>query len=66
MLIRDPVHGDISLTTAEREILDTPALQRLRGVKQLGAAYLVYPGCVHTRFEHSLGTLAAAQRILST
>src|SRR5690606_24199073 len=35
-----------------------------RGIKQLGTAYLVYPGCTHTRFDHSLGTLAAAERIL--
>lgn len=64
MLIRDPIHGDIELTDRERQVLDTPEMQRLRGIKQLGAAYLVYPGCLHTRFEHSLGTLAAARRIL--
>lgn len=66
MVIRDPVHGDIELTPAEAEVLDTPEVQRLRGIKQTGAAYLVYPGCVHTRFEHSLGTLAMARRILAS
>lgn len=66
MIIRDPVHGDIELTAAEAEVLDTPEVQRLRGIKQTGAAYLVYPGCVHTRFEHSLGTLATARRILAS
>lgn len=63
MIIRDPVHGDITLTDLEREVLDTPEIQRLRGIKQTGTAYLVYPGCVHTRFDHSLGTLAMVRRI---
>ncbi len=65
MIIRDPVHGDLSFTEAERRIMDTRAMQRLRGVHQTGSAYLVYPGCVHTRFEHSLGTAAMARRIMS-
>jgi uncharacterized protein len=64
MLLRDPVHGDIYLTDAETRILDTREMQRLRGIKQLGTAYLVYPGCVHTRFDHSLGCLHMAKRIL--
>lgn len=64
MVIRDPVHGDIRLTPAELAVLDTPEIQRLRGIKQTGTAYLVYPGCVHTRFEHSLGTCAMAKRIM--
>jgi hypothetical protein len=63
VLIRDAVHGDIRLGPAEGAILDSPALQRLRGIKQLGTAYLVYPGCTHTRFEHSLGTCHVAHRI---
>jgi hypothetical protein len=45
--------------------MDSRQFQRLRGVRQTGTAYLVYPGCVHTRFEHSLGTAAMARRILS-
>lgn len=65
MVVRDPVHGDIALTEAEVRVLDSPAVQRLRGIKQTGTAYLVFPGCVHTRFDHSLGTLAAARRILA-
>ncbi|MGI6165675.1 MAG: HD domain-containing protein, partial [Limnochordia bacterium] len=64
MLVRDPIHGDIYLTEEETRVLDTAPMQRLRGIKQLGMAYLVYPGCMHTRFEHCLGTLAMAQRIL--
>lgn len=66
MLIRDPVHGDIYLTETETRVLDTREIQRLRNIKQLGAAHLVFPGCVHTRFDHSLGALATAGRILET
>ncbi|MBI2302296.1 MAG: HD domain-containing protein [Armatimonadetes bacterium] len=64
-LIRDALHGDISFTTAEMRLIDTPAVQRLRGIKQLGAANLVYPSSVHTRFEHSLGTCWLAKRLLA-
>lgn len=65
MLIRDPVHGDILLHKHEVELLDTPEVQRLRGIRQLGTAYLVYPGAHHTRFEHCLGTLHTATRIVA-
>ncbi|MGE5560216.1 MAG: HD domain-containing protein [Chloroflexota bacterium] len=64
MIIREPVHGDIAVSDQLRLLLDTPEMQRLRGIKQTGTAHLVYPGCIHTRFEHSLGTLAMASRIL--
>lgn len=64
MIVRDPVHGDISFTEPERRVMDTPQFQRLRGIRQTGTAYLVYPGCLHTRFEHSLGTSAMARRII--
>jgi hypothetical protein len=63
-VVRDPVHGDIYLTREELRLLDTREMQRLRGVRQLGTAYLVYPGAQHTRFEHSLGTLHMAQRLI--
>lgn len=66
MLVRDPVHGDIYLTENETRVLDTREMQRLRGIKQLGTAHLVFPGCVHTRFDHSLGAVAAAGRILDS
>ena len=64
MVIRDPVHGDLAFNESERRVMDTRQMQRLRGVRQTGTAYLVYPGCVHTRFEHSLGTVAMARRVL--
>lgn len=56
-VLRDPVHGDVYLTHEEMSVLDTREMQRLRGVKQLGTAYLAYPGAVHTRFDHSIGVL---------
>jgi uncharacterized protein len=64
-LIRDAVHGDIEMTALEVELMDTPEFQRLRGIKQLGTASLVFPSAVHTRFEHSLGTSWMAHRILN-
>src|SRR5215470_13154103 len=65
-LIRDAVHGDIEMSSLEVELMDTPEFQRLRGIKQLGTAYLVFPSAVHTRFEHSLGTSWMAHRILQS
>ncbi len=64
-VLREPVHGDIELTAEETRLIDTPEFQRLRGVKQLGFAYLVFPGAVHTRFEHSIGTLHMAEQLLT-
>ena len=46
MLLRDPIHGDIELGSLETTILDLPVMQRLRGIKQLGTAHLVYPGAL--------------------
>ncbi len=62
-IITDPVHGDIRLCELERRIVDSPPFQRLRRVKQLGSTHLVYPGATHTRFSHSLGSVAAAQML---
>jgi HD superfamily phosphohydrolase len=63
-LIRDAVHGDIQLGALEVELIDTPEFQRLRGIKQLGTAYLVFPSALHTRFEHSIGTSWMARRLV--
>lgn len=63
-LIRDAVHGDIHFGALEIELIDTPEFQRLRGIKQLGTAYLVFPSALHTRFEHSLGTSWMAHRLI--
>jgi len=61
--IFDPVHGFIVLNDLESALVDTEPFQRLRYIRQLGSAYLVYPGATHTRFEHSLGTMELATRI---
>ncbi|KYH38648.1 MAG: HD superfamily phosphohydrolase [Candidatus Bathyarchaeota archaeon B23] len=55
--IKDPIHGYIELSEAEREALDTGPMQRLRRIRQLGAAHLTYPGAEHSRFQHSLGVM---------
>lgn len=54
-IINDPIHSHLELRAHVLEILDTPAVQRLRDLKQLGGTYLVYPGASHNRFEHSVG-----------
>lgn len=64
-VVRDPVHGDVYLSDEELRLVDTPQMQRLRGVRQLGTAYLVYPGAQHTRFEHSLGTMHLTSRLIA-
>ena len=61
--IRDPVHGYIKITEAERDVIDTPFVQRLRRIHQLAGAYLVYPGAVHTRFDHVIGAMHVAGQI---
>jgi HD superfamily phosphohydrolase len=59
-IIKDPVHGYVEVPDFALHLLDSPVLQRLRYIKQLGFSYLVYPGANHSRFEHSLGTMYLA------
>jgi len=61
--IRDPVHGFIKINEWEREIVNHPVFQRLRRIRQLGLTDMVYPGAMHTRFEHSLGMMHVATRM---
>jgi len=61
--IRDPIHGFITFNELERDIINHPAFQRLRRIKQLSLTNMVYPGAQHTRFEHSLGVMHLASRM---
>ncbi|MDX1493526.1 MAG: HD domain-containing protein [Longimicrobiales bacterium] len=54
-LIRDPLWDTIRLDPTAVRIVDTAEFQRLRYIRQLGLAHLVYPGATHTRFDHALG-----------
>ena len=61
--VRDPVHGFVVYDDWERQVIDHPAFQRLRRIRQLGLTDFVYPGATHTRFEHSLGTMHVATQM---
>ncbi len=58
--VRDAIYGFITFTDWEREIINSPIFQRLRRIRQLGFTDMVYPGAMHTRFEHSLGVMHLA------
>lgn len=61
--VRDPIHGYVPFSTAERRGIDSREVQRLRRIAQLGLTELVYPGARHSRFEHAIGTLAVVTRL---
>ncbi|NWF95325.1 MAG: HD domain-containing protein [Candidatus Thorarchaeota archaeon] len=63
--IQDPVHGAIVLSPWELDLVSSWEMLRLRYVRQLGPAHLVYPGANHTRFEHCLGTNFLAKKCIS-
>ncbi|HTK41167.1 MAG TPA: HD domain-containing protein, partial [Gemmatimonadales bacterium] len=65
-VIRDPLWDNIRLDRAALLALDTPTVQRLRYVRQLGHAFLVYPGATHTRFEHALGAYHLTRKALAS
>jgi uncharacterized protein len=54
-ILRDPLWNNIRLDPLALSLIDTPVVQRLRYVRQLGHAFLVYPGATHSRFEHAVG-----------
>jgi len=64
-IVRDPLWNNIRLDPEALAVVDTPAVQRLRYIRQLGHAFLVYPGATHSRFEHALGAYHLARRVLS-
>jgi len=63
-VVRDPLWNTILLDSVARNLIDAPEFQRLRRVRQLGLAFLVYPGANHTRFDHALGVFHLARRAL--
>ncbi|KAK0574269.1 hypothetical protein LWI29_020722 [Acer saccharum] len=64
--VHDNVHGNIYLDPLSLKFIDTEQFQRLRDLKQLGLSHLVYPGAVHSRFEHSLGVYWLAGAAVNT
>ncbi|NSW93005.1 MAG: HD domain-containing protein [Firmicutes bacterium] len=64
--IRDPIHGMIELNDGEAAIIKNEAFQRLRNIRQLALTSKVYPGATHTRFEHSLGVMHLAGRVMDS
>lgn len=63
--IRDPLYGFIDISEIETKLIDTSSFRRLQNIKQLSHAYVVYPSAIHTRFEHSLGALHIANRLIT-
>ncbi len=61
--VRDPIYGFIKFNEWEREIINHPVFQRLRRIRQLALTNMVYPGAIHTRFEHSLGVMHLASKM---
>ncbi|MGD0159149.1 MAG: HD domain-containing protein [Candidatus Bathyarchaeia archaeon] len=62
--IKDPVHGYVYITEEERGLIDSYPVQRLHRLRQLAGAEYVYPGANHTRFEHSVGVMYLASRVV--
>lgn len=61
--IHDSVWGSIEYSEWEMQVIDSPLMQRLRDIHQVGLAMLTYPAARHSRFEHSLGVAAAAKKM---
>ena len=62
--IKDPVHGYVYITEEEKTVIDSYPVQRLHRLRQLAGAEYVYPGANHTRFEHSIGVMYLAGRVV--
>ncbi len=58
--IRDPIHGAVAIDLHEKRVVSHRAVQRLRGIRQLGFSHHPFPGATHTRFIHSLGAMHLA------
>ena len=64
VVVRDPLWGTIELDGTARRVVDSAAFQRLRYIRQLGLAHLVYPGAHHSRFDHALGVYHLMRRAI--
>lgn len=62
--IKDPVHGYVYITESEKQIIDSYPVQRMRRLRQLAGSEYVYPGANHTRFEHCVGVMYLAGRVM--
>lgn len=69
MILRDAVHGLVSFESDEElvvpRLMDTPEMQRLRRIRQLGVASVAFPGAEHTRFAHAIGTAHVMKLLLA-
>src|SRR5215831_18134601 len=69
LILRDPVHGLVAFESEEERIIDrlidTPEVQRLRRVRQLGVTSLAFPGAEHTRFAHAVGSAFVMKLLLA-
>jgi len=64
-ILNDPIYGFVTLRHAFTiNILDHPYVQRLRRISQLGLSHLVYPGAVHNRFQHAVGSMFLMQEAI--
>lgn len=63
--IYDEIYGYVPLTGLELQLVNHRLFQRLNYIRQLGAAYRVFPGAQHTRFSHSLGVMYIIDRMMS-
>ena len=62
--IKDPVHGYVYITEAEKQLIDSYPVQRLHRLRQLAGSEFVYPGANHTRFEHCIGVMHLAGKLV--
>lgn len=62
--IVDPIYGSIPISEDELSLVDTLIFQRLRNIHQSGTAYLTYPASNHSRFQHSIGVMHVASKVL--
>src|SRR6202161_2522135 len=69
MILRDPIHGLVSFESEEElivpRLMDTPEVQRLRRVRQLGVTSLAFPGAEHSRFAHAVGAAFVMQLLIA-